>query len=151
MLLAQATTPARAPIPAPILSAHTIFLANGGADPVSAQAFQKAGQVNEPYASVYTALQSWGHWQLVSSPDGADLILTARFSAPVTGYEKGMPLTYAPQLDLTLADGTSHTALWTLTQPVKGAFRKANWEKNYADGVAGILAQLKALTLPVAP
>lgn len=64
----QATPPPQAPIPAEIAAAHTIFLVNNGADqnfPLSAQ---------DAYNQVYSALQAWGHYQLVSSPDQADLV-----------------------------------------------------------------------------
>lgn len=148
-LVAQQPAPA-APIPAPILSAQKVFLANGGADLVSANSFRQAGQVDEPYRSTYNALQAWGHWQLVSAPDSADLVLVVRFTAPADSYSKGSPI-YAPQIELTIFDGKSHFPLWTLTQPVKGAFRKATWEKNYADGISGLMDQLKSLTASPAP
>jgi hypothetical protein len=140
-----------APIPAPILSAQKVFLANGGADLVSANVFQKAGQVNEPYKSTYAALQAWDHWQLVSAPESADLVLVVRFTAPVDFYSKGMPVTYTPQIELTIYDGKTHFPLWTLTQPVQGAFRTATWQKNYAAGIAVLIDQLKSLTASAAP
>ncbi len=140
-----------APIPAPILSAEKIFLANGGVDIVSADAFKKAGQVEEPYNSTYAALQAWGHWQLVPAPESADLVLVVRFTAPVNFYTKGMPSSYTPQIELTIFDGKTHFPLWTLTQPIKGAFRKGTWQKNYADGIAGLMGQLKSLTASAAP
>ncbi|MFZ0689755.1 MAG: hypothetical protein WA891_18830 [Acidobacteriaceae bacterium] len=134
-----------APIPAPLLSAQKVFLANGGADSVSMDAFAKAAQVAEPYNSLYLALQNWGHWQLLSSPDGADLILVVRFTAPlVTGPA------YAPQLELTILDGKTHAPVWSLTQPVEGAFRKATWKKNYGEGIAALMGQVKTLTTPPA-
>lgn len=139
-----------APIPAPILTARTVFLANGGVDAVSAETFKKAGETNEPYKSVYDALQTWGYWQLVSSPDAADLILTVRFTAPVASYGGGTPLSYAPQLDLSLTDIKTHTQLWVLTEPFKGAFRKATWDKNYTDGITDLISQLKTLTTTTA-
>lgn len=147
---AQQSVPA-APIPAPILSAQKIFLANGGADLASAETFKKAGQVEEPYNSTYAALQAWGHWQLVSAPESADLILVVRFTAPVEIYSKGIPNSYTPQIGLTIYDGKTHFPLWTLTQSVEGAFRKATWQKNYADGIAGLMGQLKSLTASAAP
>jgi hypothetical protein len=135
-----------APIPAPLLSAQKIFLANGGVDSISMDAFKKAAQVNEPYNSLYLALQNWGHWQLLASPSDADLILVARFTAPlVTGPA------YAPQLELTILDGKTHSPVWTLTQPVEGAFRVATWKKNYGDGIAALMNQLKTLTTPSTP
>jgi hypothetical protein len=133
-----------APVPAPILTARPVFLANG------AETFKKAGETNEPYKSVYDALQTWGHWQLVSSPDAADLILTVRFTAPVASYGGGTPLSYAPQLDLSLTDIKTHTQLWVLTEPFKGAFRKATRDKNYTDGITDLISQLKTLTTTTA-
>jgi hypothetical protein len=147
--VASAQQPA-APIPAPILSAHTIFLANGGADAVASEFFKKAGQTNEPYASVYAALQSWGHWQLIASPDAADLILTVRFTAPVDSYSQGVPI-YTPQMDLTLTDTKTHTQLWVLTQTFQSALKKATWDRNYAEGIAGMMTQVKTLTSPATP
>lgn len=150
ILVAQQPT-AAAPIPAPILSAQKVFVANGGADLVSANAFQKAGQVDEPYKSTYIALQAWQHWQLVSAPENADLVLVVRFAAPVDFYSKGMPITFTPQIQLTIFDGKTHFPLWTFTQPVKGAFRKETWQKNYAEGITELIAQLKSLTVPAGP
>lgn len=141
---AQTTAPA-APVPAPITSAQKIFISNGGADAISQPAFKRAGQINEPYNSVYEAIKNWGHFQLLSTPDGADLVLEVRFTATMT--DCGKLSTYAPQLELTILDGKTHFALWVLTQPVNGAYRKATWEKNYSDGVSGLVNQLKTLVV----
>lgn len=64
----QAPPSPQAPITTQIATAHTVFVVNNGADanfPISAQ---------EAYNDVYSALQTWGHFQLVSSPDQADLV-----------------------------------------------------------------------------
>ncbi|HSY01606.1 MAG TPA: hypothetical protein VK819_05605 [Acidobacteriaceae bacterium] len=147
----QPAVPAAAPIPAPILSAHTVFLANGGADGPSTNAFKRAGMTNEPYASVYPALETWGHWTLVSSPDSADLILTVRFISPYVDFAEGNPMTYAPELDLSIADSKTHTQLWVITEVSRGAFKKATWDKNYAESVDRLMTQLKALVTPATP
>ena len=66
-----------------------------------------------------------------------------RFTAPlVTGP------TYAPQLELTILDGKTHVPLWIFTQPVEGAFRKTTWKKNYSDGIAALMGQLRTLRHP---
>jgi hypothetical protein len=109
-------------------------------------AFRKAAQVNEPYNSFYSALQGWGHWQLVGSPSEADLVLVVRFTAPLAPGPG-----YSPQVEVTLLDAKSRFPLWTLTQPVEGAFRKATWEKNYNDGIAALMSQLRALIAAPAP
>jgi len=132
-----------APVPSPLLSAQKVFLANGGADPVSIEAFRKAAQVNEPYTSFYDALQSWGHWQLVSSPADADLVLVVRFTAPLAPGPS-----YSPQVEVKLVDGKTRFPLWTLTQPVEGAFRRTTCTRNYNDGIAALIGQLKTLTAP---
>lgn len=100
-----------------------------------------------PYNSTYAALQAWGHWQLVSAPENSDLVLVVRFTAPADSVTK----VYAPQIELTILDSKTHFPLWTLTQPVAGAFREATWKKNYAGGITEIVAQLKALVAPAAP
>lgn len=145
----QATPPA--PIPAPILSAQKIFLANGGADVPAANIFHDAGQPNEPYNSTYSALKAWGHWQLVSSPENADLVLVVRSTAPVYDYSKGSPLSRSPQVELKILDAKTHFLLWTITQPVEGAFRESTWKKNYAAGISTLIDQLKSLTTPATP
>ena len=149
--VAQQTATTIAPVPAPILTAQKIFLANGGADLISAEAFKKAGQIEEPYNSTYTGLRAWGHWQLVPAPESADLVLVVRFTAPIDSYSNGLPLSSSPQIELTIFDGKTHFPLWALTQPVNGAFRKNTWQKNYADGIAGLIGQLKSLTATAAP
>ncbi|HEX5236228.1 MAG TPA: hypothetical protein VFW25_12960 [Silvibacterium sp.] len=103
-----AAAPVAAPVPAPILSAHKVFLGNGGADLVSANAFDKAGEIDEPYNSTYAALRAWGHWQVVADPESADLVLVVRLSALVNSYTNGIP-TYTPQVELTIFDGKTHS------------------------------------------
>lgn len=146
-LLAAAQQPApAAPIPAPIVSAQKVFLSNGGVDLVSANVLARDERsASDPYNEIYAALKDWGHWQLLSSPDGADLVLVVSFSAPVEDYAKDTPLTYSPQIQLTILDGKSSFPLWTIRQPVSVAFKKATWEKNYANGIDGAVQQLKAI------
>lgn len=147
---AQKPTPS-APIPAPILSAQKVFLANGGADLNSVKEFQGGDPMNEPYNSTYAALKSWGHWQLVSSPENADLVLVVRSMAPVNFYSKGMPLTYSRQVELKIYDAKSHFLLWAFTQPIHGALLQSTADKNYAKAIQGLIIQLKLLTTPPTP
>lgn len=137
-----------APIPAPILSAQKIFLANGGADLESAKRFQDADPMKEPYNSTYAALKSWGHWQLVASPEDADLVLVVRATAPVEIYTGGRPLAYSPQIEVKIFDAKSHFLLWAFTQPIQRAILKSTADKNYAEAIHGLIIQLKLLTTP---
>ncbi len=135
-----------APIPAPILSAHKVFLANGGADLKSVEEFQYP--MNEPYNSTYAALKAWGHWQLVSSPEDADLVLIVRATAPINLCSSGMPQCYSPQIELKIYDAKSHFLLWAFTRPIHGALLQTTAEKNYAAAIHGLIIQLKLLTTP---
>lgn len=140
-----------APIPAPILSAQRVFLANGGADLNSQEHFQGTDPTNEPYNSTYAALRAWGHWQLVSSPEKADLVLSVRSISPIEIYSKGVPLSYSPQVELKIFDAKSHFLLWTITRPIHRAILKSTAEKNYADAIESLIIQLKLLTNSTTP
>jgi hypothetical protein len=118
----QATPPPQAPVPTQIAAAHTVFLVNNGADanfPITAQ---------DAYTQVYSALQAWGHFQLVSSPDQADLVFQLRDIAPVTGVYGDRAGTYAinsPAFRLAIKDPKTNVTLWTITSPVQIAGRRA--------------------------
>ena len=73
-------------------------------------------------------MKSWGRYELVASPADADLVFELRFTAPIADF--GKTAIYEPQLGLSIFDTKTHFVLWTLTEPVQGAFRKATWEKN---------------------
>jgi len=104
-----------APVPTQIAAAHNIFVANLGADdnfPINS---------TQAYTNVYAALQSWGHYTLVSSPSQADLVFQLRGIAPitnVTGDRNGVYSLTSPAFQLTIVDPKSSVALWTITSPV---------------------------------
>lgn len=135
------------PVPTPIVTAQKVFIANGGMDATSAEAFQ-ALQLSdtEPYDGLYAAMQSWGRYQLVSNPADADLVFEIRFSSAMPGWN--LPL--QPQSVITIYDAHSHFLLWTVTQPVERANLKRTWRKNIAASLSGLIAQIKALA-PVGP
>lgn len=116
-----------APVPAQIASSHTIFLSNLGSDayfPVDS---------TQVYNDIYKALQAWGHYQLVSSPDQADLIFQLRDVSTVTTYYEGHGANSTinnPTFQLAILDSKSMVTLWTITSPVTLARSKktfAHW------------------------
>jgi hypothetical protein len=115
-----------APVPAQIVSSHTIFLSNLGSDanfPVDS---------TQVYNDIYKALQVWGHYQLVSSPDQADLIFQLHDVSTVTTYYEGNGANATinnPTFQLTILDSKSMVTLWTITSPVTLAGKKtfARW------------------------
>ncbi len=148
--------PPHAPVPAPITSAQKLFIANGGMDAFSLQAFEDLGlNGTYPYDSLYAAVGSWPKYQLVSSPADADLLLTTRFTAPLVGEGGGWSFQriaantkWQFQTQLTLTDAKSHFPLWTLTEPVRPANLKGTWRKNIADANAALAGDLKSLLSP---
>ncbi len=138
----QTPPPSQAPVPTQIAAAHTIFLVNNGADtnfPLSA---------DDTYNQVYAALQAWGHFQLVTSPDQADLVFQLRGIAPVTGVEGSRAGVYAinsPAFQLAIKDPRSNVTLWTINSPVQVAGRKSARAHWLDIGVTNLVSRVKVL------
>jgi hypothetical protein len=114
LVFAQSATPT-APIPAQIQQAQTIFLTNSSSDPNFPIDETKA------FNDIYAALQTWGRYKLVNSPDQADLVFKLKSIAPitdVTGNRGGVYTVTSPAFQLTILDPKSNIALWTITSPV---------------------------------
>jgi hypothetical protein len=138
----QAGPPPQPPVPTQIAAAHTVFVVNNGADanfPITAQ---------DAYSQVYSALQGWGHFQLVSSPDQADLVFQLRDIAPITGVYGDRAGAYAinsPAFQLAIKDPKTNVTLWTITSPVQiagGRAARAHW-LNIA--VTNLVSRVKVL------
>jgi hypothetical protein len=135
---------ATAPMPTAIQTAKRVFLGNAGVDGNSIPTFRNSGDVNQPYNWFYVAMKNWGRYELVGSPADADLVLEISFAAPLVGADKLS--TFAPYLRLELLDAKTHFLLWTIVEPVEGAYRKATWEKNFNTGVTNLVSNLKNIT-----
>lgn len=146
VLVGQQATEAAAPIPVQIVAAHKIFIANAGADIAALNIFKRAGEPDQAYDHFYSAMQAWGRYELVASPGEADLVLEIRFSAP-TYYNGSLPI-YEPQFGVRILDAKTHFLLWSLAEPVEGAFRKATWLKNFDHGLDALMDDLKKLSAP---
>ncbi len=156
----HAQQPTPAPVPAPILSAHKLFIANAGMDAFSLQAFEELGlNGTAPYDTLYSNVNSWGNDQLVSSPADADLVLQVRFTAPFSGGANGRSWDFQRilantswqfQIEVNIYDAKTHFLLWTLTEPVRPANLKGTWLKNIATANATLAGDLKSLLNPTA-
>lgn len=162
--LSAQTAPAaapRAPIPDPILTAHKLFIANGGMDAFSLQAFEEIGlSSTNAYDSLYAAVGKMGGCQLVASPADADLVLEIRFTAPMTnvgehqiwGFQRILAnTTWQFQTQVDILDAKTHFLLWSVTEPVRPANLKGTWRKNIADANAALAGDVQALFGPVKP
>jgi hypothetical protein len=111
---AQQTTLA-APVPSQIQQAQTTFLTNSGSDPDFPIDATKA------YNDIYAALQTWGRYKLVNSPEQADLVFQLKGIDPITdvsGNRGGVYSVTSPAFQITILDPKSNIALWTITSPV---------------------------------
>ena len=111
---AQQALPATS-VPSQIQQAQTILLTNAGADANFPIDETKA------FNDIYTALQTWGRYRLVSSPQQADLVFQLRDVAPITGVsgdDSNVHSFTSPAFQLTILDPKSNITLWTITSPV---------------------------------
>jgi hypothetical protein len=146
---APQTAPDNAPVPAQIAAAHTVFVANLGADP------------NFPidptvaYDQVYAALQTWGYYQLVNSPERADLVFQLRDVDPITGVAGNRAGTYSittPAFQLTILDPHSQLPLWTINSPVLLTGKKEVLARWQAIAVTNLVSRAKVLAnQPLSP
>jgi hypothetical protein len=131
-----------APVPAQIPEAHTVFLANAGADanfPVDE---------TQAYNNVLASLQSWGHYQFVDAPAKADLVFQLHDIAPITqvaGNRGGVYSLASPAFQLTVSDPKTNVALWTITSPVYAAGNKAARARWFALSVSNLTSRVKVL------
>jgi hypothetical protein len=147
-LVGQSAKDTTAPVPSQIAAAHKIFIANAGADTASQEIFKRAGEPDQAYDRFYSAMQAWGRYEIVPSPGEADLVLEIRFTAPM--YYNGTLAIYEPQFGVRILDTKTHFLLWSLAEPVEGAFRKATWLKNFDHGLDAVVDDLKKISAPAA-
>jgi hypothetical protein len=135
-------------IPAPILNARAVFLANGGADGgLFPEPF--SGDPNRGYFTLLSQLKSAGKYDLVSDPGQADLVMDIQLTAPNGPRQGGKQLGAAdalPFFKLVIYDAKTHFALWTITEPIEWAILQKTHDRNFDDAVARISADVLTLS-----
>ena len=127
-----------APLPAQIAAAKKIFLSNGGGS-------------NLAYDAFYSEMRQWGKYEIVGSPDEADLIVELAYRVERGGtrvwsttntYNNTTQVHSAqivdPQLVLTIYDAKTKTSLWAETDHRRLARRQKNREKETINSAAKI-------------
>lgn len=132
------------PIPAQILNAKSVFISNTAPDGMPSDILQKFGEPNRPYDQLYSAMKSWGRYQLAGSPQDADLVLEVHFTR---SFQTG-GLGEGAEFYLSILDARTHFVLWTLVEPVEGAVRKVSWEKNIDDSVGRLVGDFRMMGGP---
>jgi hypothetical protein len=129
------------PVPARIASAHNVLLTNVG---VSARLGLDPNQL---YNDIHSRLSQWGYYQLVSTPQEADLIFQLDEIDPRNGTNV-TPGTDAynrtPSFRIVILDAKTGIALWTVTAPIylTGKKTSAHWMDISEQG---LITRLKAL------
>jgi hypothetical protein len=133
-----------APVPLQITIAKRVFISNGGQETGRLDDF--SGQQDRCYKQFYSAMKSWGHYDLSTGPADADLVI--KFANPgVVNVVKGdsvFPFN-DPRFTLTIFDSKTHFILWFFTEHVSPARLLHNRDKNYDLALANIMDDLKQL------
>jgi hypothetical protein len=133
-----------APLPAAIIGARKIFLSNGGGS-------------NLAYDAFYSKMKEWGKYEIVGSPDEADLIVELSYRVEDKGthvwsstntYNNTTQVHSAqitdPQLILAIYDAKSKNSLWSETDHRKLAMMEKNREKETVNSAQRLVDDLKA-------
>lgn len=142
VLAAQQTKSDPAPVPSQLLQAHTVFISNHG----GSNYFQSfTGGPNRAYNTFYKDLKRTGRYELVDSPEHADLIFEIRAIAPaVSGYNDSV--SYNPQVVLTIRDPTSGTVIWTEQANIRPFGTRPRRDRQFDQSVAVLVDKLAVLT-----
>jgi hypothetical protein len=139
-------------VPPGLLTAKTVFLSNAGADSgLFPQPF--TGSPDRAYNQIYAALQGLGRYQVVISPQEAELVFELQLSAPGgpanANKQKGASDPW-PMFRLVILDRKTHYILWTLTESITPAILQRTHDHNFDEAIAALTDALKKLTNPVA-
>lgn len=139
---AQQANSSSAPVPPQVLSAHAVFVSNGG----GSNYFEMFdGGPNRAYNTFYSQLKKIGHYELVSSPTQADVIFEIRAIAP--SYEDVNNITeFNPQVILTIRDPKTNAVLWTASANVRAIGTKKHRDKDFDQSVAVLVDELAQVT-----
>jgi hypothetical protein len=133
-----------APLPAMVANAKKIFLSNGGGS-------------NLAYDTFYSEMKEWGKYEIVGSPDEADLIVELAYRVERGGtnvwsstnsYNNTTQVHSSqivdPELVLTIFDAKTKNSLWSETDHRRLARLEKNREKETAKSAERLVDDLKA-------
>ena len=138
-----------APVPAQILAAKTVFIANAGGEQPSEDS-QYSGDTARAYNEFYVAMKTWGRYELAGSPADADLWFEIRFTAPPAArpVSQGNTLGTAPfdpQFRVVIRDPKTNAILWAFTEHAEWAILKGNRDRNFDQGMSRIVMDMRQL------
>ena len=108
---------------------------------------------NRAYNSFYSAVDSWGHYELVGETTDADLVLVIKFTNPAVerlrdrNADDGNGSVYDPQLNLSINDPKTGLPLWTITEHIEPGGDRVEANGRFDDAVTRLVDDLKQLNL----
>ena len=140
----QASAPP-APVPAQILAAKKIFIANAGGDEMAPRDPIFSGGPDRAYNQFYAAMKAWSRFEIVDSPAQADLLLEIRQDvSAVTPSGKGSSL-FIPQFRLKIRDPKTNALLWGFDVHSEFGVGQANSDRNFDQAVDRLVSDFRAL------
>jgi len=144
LVAAQTKEVPPAPLPAQITTAKRVFVSNGGED----SHFKPLG-LRRSYNQFCAGMKEWGHYELVTSPSDADVVLEISLQNQLDKY--GNNLEIVPVLRLAILDPKSHTILWVFTEELEaGRFYivGGHQSEKFDKAMNRIVADVKGLVEP---
>jgi hypothetical protein len=132
-----------APLPEVVVTAHKVFLSNGGGSDLAYDAF-------------YSDMKKWGKYQIVGSPEEADLIVELAYRVVDRGTRvwsstntyNGATDVHSremtdPQLVLTIYDAKTKNSLWSTIDHRRLARLEKNREKEMINSADRLVEELQ--------
>ena len=136
-----------APLPAQITSGRKVFVSNAGGDTNGLY----SGEPRRLYDQFYSALKSWGRYELVGNPAEADLVFEIGFTNPIVRENvsggNGVPVSSRsvsdPQFRLVILDPGTRVILWVFTEHIAPALLQGNRDKNFDQALSFLVNDLR--------
>jgi hypothetical protein len=128
-----------------LLAAHTLYLAR------STQDANFPASPDDAYNLVLANLRNWGHYQIVDSIAQADLVLQLRDAVHANVVNDpdpnsaGSTVYYLPSFQLTLADPSTLSPLWTVSSGIPTSIKGKQQDALLAASAQNLVSQLKLL------
>lgn len=141
-----------APIPAQILIAKKIFIANAGGDEMAENEPIFTGGPDRAYNQFYAAMKSWGRYQIVGSPADADLLFEVRQNVSVVDLGGKVGGSAIPQFRVKIRDPKTNALLWGFDVHAAFGLGQGASDKNFDQAIERLFMDVQRIAVaPLAP
>lgn len=134
-----------APVPAQILSAKRVFIANAGGDEMAPDDPIFSGGPDRAYNQFYAAVKEWGRFKVVDSPGQSDLVLEVRQETQTVALGGNRGGSAIPLFQLKLIDPKMSVLLWAFHIHGEFGLGQANSDRNFDEAVNRLVIRLQTL------